>query len=129
MPAVSDRPRPRSVRKEFFDEVCPKSERLILSSKAVSSKYENGQWVSAKESIERWASLLKSVSFRCIEITEGRSIFDWTLVCSRFTSATVLMIDNQDDGHYAESHRDMARVQTVPDVNHVGMVSACSSSV
>lgn len=129
MPAASDHPRPRSVRKEFYDEVCPQSERLILSSKAVSSKTEDGQWVTAKETIERWASLLKSVSFRCIEITEGKSIFDWTSVYSLFASANVLMIDGQDDGYHAESYRNMARVQRLSNAIHVGMVSARSSSV
>jgi hypothetical protein len=68
------------VRKEFYDVVCPKSERFILSSQAIASTNSDGQWVMAQDSIDRWATILKSISARCVEIAEGEPIFNWPYV-------------------------------------------------
>ncbi|KAL1951009.1 hypothetical protein VTO73DRAFT_158 [Trametes versicolor] len=60
-------PAPRAVVKEYFDEVCPPSERHVIMSDEVTNAYESEQ--HAGKVLDAWIDKLKTLP-RCVEINE-----------------------------------------------------------
>jgi hypothetical protein len=65
MPAGSGAP--LFVKKEWFDQVCPKSERTILRSEDVNTHLSNA---TGLEVLQNWVEKLNSLPDRCVEIAE-----------------------------------------------------------
>ncbi|KAI0354759.1 hypothetical protein OH77DRAFT_1425875 [Trametes cingulata] len=61
-------PAPRAVVKEYFDEVCPPSERTVIMSDEVTNAYESDS--HAGRVLDAWVEKLKSLP-RCVEINEA----------------------------------------------------------
>ncbi|KAI0830864.1 hypothetical protein BC628DRAFT_1312385 [Trametes gibbosa] len=60
-------PAPRAVTKEYFDEVCPPSERHIIMSDEVTNAYEAEP--HAGQVLDAWVEKLKNLP-RCVEINK-----------------------------------------------------------
>ncbi|KAI0327652.1 hypothetical protein GY45DRAFT_1256570 [Cubamyces sp. BRFM 1775] len=61
-------PAPRAVVKEYFDQVCPPSERHVMMSDEVTSAWEEG--IHAGMVLDAWVEKLKHLP-RCVEINEA----------------------------------------------------------
>ncbi|CDO76489.1 hypothetical protein BN946_scf184615.g15 [Trametes cinnabarina] len=73
---------PRAVVKEYFDQVCPPSERVVMSSDEVTDVV--GKEADAGRVLDAWVEKLRGLP-RCMEISEfSTQIFDiWTFGSKR----------------------------------------------
>ena len=57
---------PRAVVKEYWDEICPESERIVIDPRQVDGNQLGN--LQASVLVEKWVEKLNTVEARCVEI-------------------------------------------------------------
>ncbi|KAJ7024495.1 hypothetical protein C8F04DRAFT_1131254 [Mycena alexandri] len=66
---MPDKDVPRAVSREYFFDVCPQSERIVLDTRKVQSSLSRD--ASVEEIVERWVEELHSIESPCVEIARN----------------------------------------------------------
>lgn len=68
---------PRAVSREYFNRVCPESERTVLNTQDIQKTLDSEATVS--QIVDRWAAELKSIDSRCVELSrDSPALFSYT---------------------------------------------------
>ncbi|QRV94260.1 O-FucT domain protein [Ceratobasidium sp. AG-Ba] len=70
---------PRSVDEIFYEQVCPKKDRVELDTEAAPVSPKNSD---AKTLMDFWSKKLREMPDRCVEISKGEQIFNYYLTGS-----------------------------------------------